>query len=159
MCHSSIKNISHFHSHVETNSLADLRGRKGYGPPRSIFFHFRVVLGKNYPKNRLAPPLPHLGLGSSRLGNPGSATGTNMYTRKPFSHSPTTRWLKDPIMLWRQWCGWLLSHDPQGLDTVANADRLTRLKTLPSRKLHSAGGENYSILIYLSLQCSKLLYW
>ena len=36
--------------------MADLRGRKGYGPPRSIFFHFRVVLGKNYPKYRLAPP-------------------------------------------------------------------------------------------------------
>ena len=55
--------------------MADLRGgRRGRAPPFGPkFLHFHAVFGKNWPNNRLAPPL--LGLAPPPLRNPGSATG------------------------------------------------------------------------------------
>ena len=62
---------------VELYTLADLGGgRRDARPPSgSNFLHFHAVFGKNWSNSMLAPP--PLGLAPPRLGNPGSATGTD----------------------------------------------------------------------------------
>ena len=65
-------------------ALTDPMGARGTRTPsRPNFFHFHVVLGKNWPNNRLVPPF---GFGGPSLGNPESATAVTrslLRTRKP----------------------------------------------------------------------------